>query len=325
MPLGEFDIIKQYFQRDKKQPGVVLGIGDDCALVDLTANTYLALTVDTLVAGNHFPADAAAADIASRSLCVNLSDLAAMGAKPLWFTLSLSLPEANESWLAEFSRGLFAVADRFDCQLVGGDTTRGPLSVTIQAHGSVPIDRYLTRAGAQIGDRLFVTGSLGDGAAALAMIRNELALNEQQANYLYRRFYQPEPQLLAAQKLLGISCTAIDISDGLLADLGHIASASQVAMVVDVDHLPLSPTLHMLYQRQPQRVQQWALAGGDDYQLAFTVATAKLPVVKELIATGELEATEIGIVKSGQGVECRLKGNAYHCDFEKGYQHFVSA
>ena len=324
MPLGEFDIIKQYFQRDKSQPGVALGIGDDCALVGFTDNKYLALTVDTLVTDNHFPANAAAADIASRALCVNLSDLAAMGATPLWFTLSLSLPAADQVWLAEFSRGLFAVADRFHCQLVGGDTTRGPLSITIQAQGSVPIDHYLTRAGAQIGDRIFVTGSLGDGAAALAMIRSQLTLDEQQADYLYRRFYQPEPQLMAAQKLLGISRTAIDISDGLLADLGHIASASQVAMVIDIDHLPLSPVLHRLYQQQPQRVQQWALTGGDDYQLAFTVPTEKLPVVKELIATGELEATEIGVVTSGRGVECRLKGKVYHYDFEKGYQHFVS-
>ena len=323
MSLGEFDIIKRYFQRDKRQSGVILGVGDDCAVVHLTEkNTCLAMTVDTLVAGRHFPADAGAADIASRSLCVNLSDLAAMGATPLWFTLSLSLPEANESWLAEFSRSLFAVADHFNCALVGGDTTRGPLSITIQALGSVPVDDYLKRSGAQAGDHLFVTGSLGDGAAALAMLCNRLTVDNRAADYLYRRFYRPEPQLAAARKLLGLSHTAIDISDGLLADLGHIASASQVAMVIDIDYLPLSPVLKMLYQQQPQRVQQWALAGGDDYQLAFTVPKEKLLAIKQLISANELQATEIGIVKAGKGVECRLQGKPYLCDFESGFQHF---
>ena len=323
MSLGEFDIIRRYFQRDKLQSGVILGIGDDCAVVHLTKkNTGLAMTVDTLVAGKHFPADATAADIASRSLCVNLSDLAAMGAIPQWFTLSLSLPEANESWLAEFSQSLFAVADHFNCELVGGDTTCGPLSITIQAQGSVPIDSYLKRSGAQMGDHIFVTGSLGDGAAALAMLRNRLTVNNRESDYLYRRFYRPEPQLAAAQKLLGLSCTAIDISDGLLADLGHIASASQVAMVIDIDCLPLSPVLKMLYPQQPQRVQQWALAGGDDYQLAFTVPKKKLSAIKQLISTGELQATKIGIVKAGRGIECRLQGKPHPCDFEQGFQHF---
>ena len=325
MPLGEFDVIRRYFQRDQHRPDLVLGIGDDCALVDLVEdNSYLALTVDTLVADNHFPADASAADIASRSLCVNLSDLAAMGAKPLWFTLSLSLPEVNESWLTAFSEGLFAVADRFDCQLVGGDTTRGPLSITVQMQGSVSVNHYLTRSEAQAGDHIFVTGTLGDGAAALAMIRKRLTMNDRETDYLYQRFYQPEPQLAAAQKLLGISRAAIDISDGLLADLSHIASASQVAMAIDIDCLPLSPVLHKLYQQEPQQVRQWALAGGDDYQLAFTVPKTKLSIVRKMITTEELIATEIGIVKAGEGVECHLRGTPYTYSFDKGYQHFVS-
>lgn len=320
--MGEFDLIRQFFQREHAEnphAGVVLGIGDDCALLQMPKEKQLAVSVDTLVADVHFPADANAEDIAERALRVNLSDLAAMGAEPLWFTLALTLPATDEDWLRNFSRGLFRVAREFGCALVGGDTTSGPLSITLQVMGSVKPAEAMRRDGGSPGDYVLVTHYLGDGAAALAVIEERLHLQQEHDTYLRERFYRPQPRLLEAALLRSLASAALDISDGLIADLGHICAASDLAAVIDVENLPLSPALLALNDLEQAR--RWALSGGDDYELCFTLPPAQMPEVAMLIAEGKLRATVIGELVPGSGVHCELNGEAYELT-QTGYQHF---
>lgn len=320
--MGEFELIKRFFWRDAAEDahtGVVLGIGDDCALLQVPDGQQLAVSVDTLVADVHFPASAAADEIAERALRVNLSDLAAMGAQPLWFTLALTLPETNEDWLRQFSHGLFRAAREFGCALVGGDTTRGPLSITLQVMGAVEPAQALRRDGASLGDFVLVTHNLGDGAAALAMIEQRLAVAPEHQAYLHECFYRPVPRLREAQLLRGLASAALDISDGLVADLGHLCAASDLAAVIDVDQIPLSPALQSLADRE--QALRWALTGGDDYELCFTVSPEKMSAVAMLIAEGQLEAKVIGELVAGSGVHCEREGDAFQLT-ETGYQHF---
>jgi thiamine-monophosphate kinase len=324
--MNEFTIINQFFRREQAEntaDTVVLGIGDDCALLQLPERTQLAVSVDTLVADVHFPADADAGDIAERALRVNLSDLAAMGAQPLWFTLALTLPKnseySSEEWLRSFSHGLFRTAREFTIALVGGDTTSGPLSITIQVMGAVAPAQALRRDGANLGDFICVTHHLGDGAAALAVIQNRLQLNEDHTHFLIDRFYRPTPRLSEAQLLVGIASSALDISDGLMGDLAHICNASDLAAVIDVENLPLSPAL--LAMNDLQQARTWALSGGDDYELCFTVSPDKMPELAMLIAQGTLNATVIGEMIAGTGVVCELNGEPFGL-VQQGYQHF---
>lgn len=329
--MREFELIQQFFQREqadllleeKAQASVVLGIGDDCALLQIPVNKQLAVSVDTLVADVHFPADAKAEDIAERALRTNLSDLAAMGAEPLWFTLALTLPKnseyLSEEWLRSFSRGLFRTANRHEIVLVGGDTTSGPLSITIQVMGAVESHSALRRDGASIGDFVCVTNYLGDGAAALAVIQNRLVVNSEHENYLRERFYRPVPRLKEANLLRGIASAALDISDGLVADLKHICEASDLGAVIDVENLPLSPALLAIKNLDQARI--WALSGGDDYELCFTVSPEKMPELAMLIAQEKINATVIGEIIAGSGVQCELEGEAFELA-EQGYQHF---
>lgn len=319
MAIGEFELIKEYFVRAANAAGVDVGIGDDCALLSVPAGQQLAISMDTLVADVHFPADADPEQIAERALRVNLSDLAAMGAKPLWFTLGLTLPDANSEWLAKFSAGLFAAADEFGCTLVGGDTTRGPLSITIQVHGAVASDKAMLRSGAKIGDAVCVTGCLGDAAAALAIIQNRLQVDGDEHEYLLNRFYRPKPQLCEGQLLAGVASAALDISDGLVADLGHICEQSSVGAVIHIEKLPLSSAMRK-YVEHHQAVQ-WALCGGDDYQLCFTVAAKNLPQLQHLIAEHELSVSIIGEIVEGSGVQCLYNGEA-QAQLVSGYNHF---
>jgi thiamine-monophosphate kinase len=323
MPLNEFDIIKKYFTRSAVQSSVDSSVGDDCAIVSLESCKQLVLSMDTLVAGRHFPNDAKAYDIGTRALCTSISDLAAMGATPLWFTLGLTLPSVDESWLQNFSEGLFSIADQFNMDLIGGDTTKGPLTVTVQVHGEVNKGQALTRSSAQVGDIVFVTGSLGDGAAALALIQNQLIVEPSVQDFLKGRFYAPEPQVIAGQHLVGVANAAIDISDGLLADAGHVATASGVSIALDMEALPVSAGLHTITQ---ERMWSWALSGGDDYQLLFTVSESQQVVVQDLIKKGVLQATAIGHVIEGDGqVSCYRHGELYQLSSQySGYQHFAS-
>ncbi|QEI14231.1 thiamine-phosphate kinase [Cellvibrio japonicus] len=319
---GEFQLIQQFFQREQaEQPaaGVVLGIGDDCALLQIPEGKQLAVSVDTLVSGVHFPEGAEPALIAERALRTNLSDLAAMGAEPLWFTLALTLPQAEEQWLREFSRGLFACAKRYGIALIGGDTTAGPLSVSIQVMGAVTPGQALRRDGANLGDFILVTHSVGDGAAALASLQGRVSFSGDDHAYLHERFYRPEPRLQASARIRPFASAALDISDGLVADLQHICTASDLGAVIDVEALPLSSAL-VAY---PDRTQayEWALSGGDDYELCFTVAPENMPDIAMLIAQGQLQASVIGEMVAGNRVICEYEGQPFSLA-KQGYEHF---
>jgi len=322
--MGEFELIQHYFRQHSAETSpdsVLLGIGDDGALLQPPEGESLVVSVDTLVSGVHFPAEAPAEDIGQRALRVNLSDLAAMGAQPLWFTLALTLPDASEDWLRDFSRGLFECATEYGCSLVGGDTTAGPLSVTIQVMGSVKPSQALRRDGAQAGDYVLVTHSLGDSAAGLALVQKRLlgGVEEQANTYLQARYYRPAPRLAEGLALRGLASAALDISDGLLADLGHICRASDLGAELNLDDLPLSPALRSL--GDPEQALHWALSGGDDYELCFTVPEAQMPELGMRIASGELHATVIGQMRPGSGIQCLRNGEPYEPK-ESGYTHF---
>ena len=319
---SEFQLIQQFFQREQaEQPaaGVLLGIGDDCALLQIPDGHQLAVSVDTLVAGVHFPADAEPELIAERALRTNLSDLAAMGAEPLWFTLALTLPEANENWLRSFSRGLFKCARQYGIALVGGDTTSGPLSITIQVMGATLPERTLRRDGANVGDFILVTNFVGDGAAALAAIQNSHVFDAAHYEYLQQRFYRPTPRLKESSLIRSIASSALDISDGLVADLQHICDASDLGAVIDVENLPLSAAVKSLQDNA--QAFQWALSGGDDYELCFTVPPENMADIAMLIARGELHATVIGEMIAGNKVICEYEGEPFSLT-KTGYQHF---
>lgn len=321
MSLGEFELIDQYFRQEASTVGVALGIGDDCALLEIPPGQQLAVSMDTLVGGIHFPKNADPELIAERALRVNLSDLAAMGAEPLWFTLGLTLPSADSQWIKGFSKGLFRVAREFDVALVGGDTTRGNLTITIQVHGAVPPGAALLRGNASVGDRIYVTGPLGDGAASLAVIKQELKVGTSAFNYLMDRYYRPRPQVAAGLQLRGVAAAAIDISDGLLADLGHICEQSVVGASIHLEKIPLSEPVAKLVPFE--RGLEWALSGGDDYQVCFTVPQAQVEQLEQLIESQRLEAYPIGEITRGQGVTCWYQGERV-VPTKTGFQHFYA-
>ncbi len=274
MAIGEFELIKKYFNREELAPPLkgVMGIGDDCALIEIPDGMQLAQSLDTLVEGVHFPRHCDPALLAYRVLAVNLSDLAAMGAKPHSFTLGLTLPEANSDWLQGFSNGLTLLAQQAGIALIGGDTTRGPLTISVQVQGTVPKGKALKRSGAKVGDRIYVSGSLGDAAGALDFVlQNQIPITATHSDtrYLLERYYQPSPRLKLGQWLSQNGATsALDISDGLLGDLNHILSASGVGAALNLDAIPCSKALSNIYG--DDKARQYALTGGDDYELCFT-------------------------------------------------------
>jgi thiamine-monophosphate kinase len=305
---------------------VALGIGDDAALLDVTPGQQLVMATDTLVSGVHFPATASGHQVATRALCVNLSDMAAMGANPRWFTLALTLPrdKANAEWLADFSAGLGEIARQYDVALVGGDTTSGPLTLTLSVVGEAPAGKALTRSGASPGDSIFVTGNLGDGAAALEIVSSILENAERSdSDRLLQRFYCPQPQIQAGLKLRSVASACIDVSDGLLADLGHICKASAVTAVVQAEQIPIAADVR---QVSPLDALEWALCGGDDYQLCFTVAPTQLATVERWVQSGELDASKIGIIevsKESINLVSVVDKNNNSLTIEKpGYNHF---
>jgi thiamine-monophosphate kinase len=272
---------------------VALGIGDDGALINPSPDTQLVMASDTLVESVHFPAGASSEQIATRALCVNLSDMAAMGATPKWFTLALTIPKhsANEQWLKGFSYGLADVANEFDLALVGGDTTLGPLTISITMLGEVPIGQALQRNGALVGDAIYVTGTLADGAAALNMLKADANAETEDSERLLARFYRPQPQIEAGIALRNIASACIDISDGLIADLGHICQASGVKANLVTQWLPIH---RQLRDTSAADYLNWALSGGDEYQLCFTLSGNNKIIVDQWIAEGKLMATMIG-------------------------------
>ena len=313
---GEFELIREYFssrfQSAVPDAGVELGIGDDCALLSPPAGKVLATSVDTLVAGVHFPAAADPYRIASRALRVNLSDLAAMNASPLWFTLALTLPESDANWLEGFAKGLADTAALFGITLVGGDTTKGPLSITIQVTGAS--DKPLRRDGANAGDIIFVSNTLGAASAALPIVLGEMrgnALQQQQADAAY---YFPEPQFQIIQRLADYVSAGLDISDGLLADLGHICRASGLGAELDIGSVPVAELVQTL---NPQTAFETAVTGGDDYQLCFTVPAQHRQVVERL----GLPISAIGEMVVQSGIRCHFNGEPWQAA-ETGYRHF---
>jgi len=311
MSLGEFDIIARYFARNSTRSDVLLGIGDDAAVMAAPPDRRLVVALDTIVEGVHFPAGTAAADIGYRALAVNLSDVAAMGALPSWMTLSLSLGEADAPWLEGFSAGLFELAQRFDVALIGGDTVKGPLVVSVQIAGLVETDRWLTRGGARAGDFVFVSGTPGEAAAGLALIQRG-GDQSPAADHLRRRFLRPEPRIALGRQLRSFATAAMDVSDGLLTDLDKLCTASGCGAQIDIDRLPVSTAMQQLFDLDA--CIDFALAGGDDYELLFTVAP-------EDVARVPASCARIGRVESGSGVTC-LRGGRPFDPKRRGYDHF---
>ena len=297
---------------------MALGVGDDAALLRVPPGQQLAVTVDTLVAGVHFPHETDAVSIGHKALAVNLSDLAAMGAEPAWVTLALTLPQADEDWLAGFSRGFLELAEGCGVSLVGGDTTRGPLSITVQASGFVPDGAALRRGGARPGDALCVTGALGDAGLGLAWLLGERILPAKVGQAVRARLDRPTPRVAAGLTLRGLASAAIDVSDGLVADLGHVLQASGVGATVDVDALPLSEPVRM-----QSDARELALGSGDDYELLFAVAPAHLLQALERLQAQGLRCTCIGRIEVEPGLRLTDgEGRPYAADIQRGYDHF---
>jgi thiamine-monophosphate kinase len=321
-PLGEFDLIDRYFVRapSASRTDVVLGIGDDAALLQLPANTELVAAVDTLVAGRHFPTDRAPRSIGHCALAVNLSDMAAMGATPAWATLSLTLPTADANWLEAFSGGLLDLADAHGVALVGGDTTAGPLAVSLQILGYVASGTALRRTGAQAGDVLAVTGTLGDAGAGLALATARATTDHgRAAGELIARFEYPTPRVAFGSGARGIATAAMDLSDGLVGDLPKLAKASALKAHVAVERLPLSEAIQLAAPLE--RARQWALSAGDDYELLLAVSPGRLAELTVLAQRLNLKLTTIGELRPGNGVTWTLDGEGYAAPTH-GYDHF---
>ena len=312
--MDEFNLIEKYFVWDRSPPNVAISIGDDAAILNVPVNKQLVTSIDTLISGVHFPQNTPPDAIGHKALAVNLSDLAAMGATSHWFTLALTLPEIEKQWLEGFSAGLKSLAENHQCFLVGGDTTRGPLSISIQVMGSVEKGKALLRSGAKVGDKIYVTGTLGDAKAGLESILNGskiLSLDDRQ--FCEEKLNYPTPKLIESEIIKDYASSCIDLSDGLLQDLSHILKASKVGAEISLTALPFSTALKTLDKK---KAQGFALAGGDDYELLFTVSPDnELPLLKEM--KGKVSC--IGIInnklnqiidKTGQSLEA------------KGYNHF---
>jgi thiamine-monophosphate kinase len=320
LPLSEFNLIRDYFSNlSHGREDVVLGIGDDCALLTLPTDKELVVTCDTLVEGVHFQQGADPESLGHKSLAVNLSDLAAMGANPAWVTLALTLPNSDPDWLKSFSRGFSALAAKHRVALIGGDTTRGPLSITVTAHGFVRPGTALRRSGAKVGDTVFVTGTLGDAALALLTRQGGYKVTaglEELGQCLDR----PLPRLATGSALVGVASSAIDISDGLVADLGHICEQSGVGARVLLEQIPITKQL----KEYLQKGGSWktVISGGDDYELCFTVSPKNLGMLDKVRKNLNCELTQIGEIVSGQEVSCIMADGTVVDNPVSGYQHF---
>lgn len=315
---SEFDLIRQYFTRRTKHTR--LGVGDDAALIEIAQDHELAISVDMLVAGTHFFADTDARKLGWKSLAVNVSDMAAMGAEPKWATLAIALPEADEDWVAAFADGFFACADRFDIDLIGGDTTRGPCCISVQIMGQLPEGKALKRSGAKMGDDIWVSGQLGDAALALNHLLSQHTLTHDELAQTLPALLQPQPRVELGLALREIAHSAIDISDGLLADLGHILKASDVGAEIDMPAVPRSEILARHIHKAP--VQTLLLAGGDDYELCFTAPTNARQSIAEISQRLNLQLSRIGRICAGKDLIVRdADGNILEKG-KTGFDHF---
>jgi len=320
--LSEFELISRYFTRPMLQDSrAALGVGDDCALLTPAPGMQLAVSTDMLVEGRHFFPHADPYALGHKCLAVNLSDLAAMGAQPIAFTLAFALPEAREDWLAPFSQGLLKLADEHGCELIGGDTTKGPLTIGITVFGEVPFTQALRRDAARNGDDIWISGTLGDARLALAGYRKELALDTDALHAAAGRMHQPTPRVALGMALRGIAHAAIDISDGLAGDLGHILARSQVGARLDVDALPAGPVL--CTQAQALR-RAFTLSGGDDYELCFTAPQNRREQVLAAAEQAGVEVTRAGCIESAPGLRLVDAGGEPLDLTPSSFDHFSS-
>ena len=324
MSVSEFDIIRRFFAgKGPQRPDVVCGIGDDGAVLQMPAGRELVVVLDTLVKGVHFPDNTPPAAIGYKALAVNLSDLAAMGAEPAWFSLGLTLPGRDVAWLEQFSAGLFELAVRQGMQLVGGDTTRGPLTVTVQAHGFVPQGSAYYRSGAREGDDIYVTGTLGDAGLALLAVAGRYRVVGEQADYLRRRLERPVPRVALGLALRDRVHCMVDVSDGLLADLGHVLEASGVGARITVEQLPMSDALKAARAELGERhCLDLALSAGDDYELCFTADPDHRADIECVAAEHGCPCTRVGVIEPGGKLVCvEGDGQVYRVG-RRGYDHF---
>lgn len=322
MPLTEFDIITRYFsQATASRDDVVLGIGDDAALIVPPDGQQLAIAIDTLVAGVHFPVQTDPYDIGWKALAVNLSDLAAMGAEPAWFTLALTAEQADEAWLSAFSQGMADLAGHYNMQLIGGDTTRGPLTVTVQIGGYVPGDQALHRQGARMGDEIWVSGTPGDAALGLRLMQEGIPVDQTTGEFLTGRLNRPQPRVELGMALRDLATSCIDISDGLVADLGHICDASDCGALLRFEQLPVSRIARQVIMDYPDYANL-PLAGGDDYELCFTAPGDSHALIQAVADRLDCALTLIGEITAGPGVSC-LDGQGQPMPLTRsGYRHF---
>jgi thiamine-monophosphate kinase len=300
--MGEFDLITRYFTRPAKR--AVLGVGDDCALWQIQPGMQLAVSTDMLVEGRHFLSTVPPKRLGHKALAVNLSDLAASGAKPVAFTLALAMPRIDEAWLQGFSVGLLALADQHTCELVGGDTTQGPLTICITVMGEVPPGDALLRQGAQVGDDIYISGSVGDARLALEVMRGQITLSASDFESCRQRMEQPQPRIALGLALRGVANACIDVSDGLAGDLGHVLKASQVGAVLTTDWVQDSAAISVAMQSLPfARRLDMALAGGDDYELLFTAAPEQAEAVQHAANEADVSVTCIGRITTGSGLQ----------------------
>lgn len=320
--LSEFDLIARYFTRPARSGGpVLLGVGDDCALLAPPPGETLAISTDMLVEGRHFFAGADPEALGHKALAVNLSDLAAMGARPLGFTLALALPAADATWLEAFSRGLLALADEHGIELVGGDTTRGPLNICITVFGGVSSARALRRDGAAAGDEVWVSGTLGDARLALEALLQKATLPTDVLQAAATRLHRPSPRIALGLALRGIASAAIDVSDGLLGDLGHILERSALGAVIDADALPFGA---MLASQPPALKREYALNGGDDYELCFTAPPALRASVEAAAASAGVAVTCIGHTTQEAGLHVTDGSGHALAPASRSFDHFAS-
>jgi thiamine-monophosphate kinase len=318
--MKEFELIRRYFtEQIVKRKDVHLGIGDDCALVTPPERQHVAITTDTLVAGVHFPLNTSARAIGHKSIAVNLSDLAAMGAEPSWISLAITLPDIDEKWLDEFCAGVFELCEYYNVQVIGGDTTQGPLSITVTAQGLIPFDKHISRAGAKAGDWLYVTGEIGDAALALQHIQGKVSVDKRYQSDIQKRLDFPKARILAGQALREYATAAIDLSDGLVADLGHICKASSVGANIVLDDLPISEALKATLSLN--KAVDLALKGGDDYELLFSVAEDNRVGMETALADTGNKITCIGQLNGSDKITTTLNNKPVDINVQS-FQHF---
>ncbi|NVK23590.1 MAG: thiamine-phosphate kinase [Gammaproteobacteria bacterium] len=321
--MKEFELIEKYFAgRGPQRKDVVLGVGDDAALTRIPDDMLLVVATDTMVENVHFFKDAPARSIGHKCLAVNLSDFAAMGAEPAWASVAITLPNADEEWVKEFSEGLFEIAEYYHVQIIGGDTTQGPLSVTVSLKGFVREDKALVRSGAKSGDWIYVTGQLGDSALTVASKLQQVEVNEANAILSERKFNFPSARIAAGQVIKHVATSAIDISDGLVQDLGHILKASNVSAKIDIDKLPISPSV--LASVDEDKAIELALMGGEDYELIFTVPEEQKAYISQNATAMGVGFHCIGQIQgAGEGICLMKNGEKVPLPNQAGFEHFT--